>query len=245
MSNKLKKVILVTFSIIAFNSGLLFSQIDSAAIAILDNMNDFVTGLESCSFEIKTEYDIYSSRLGLVKHSDIAEVFMNAPDKIFVRKKGDSGQREYYCDGKTFTYYSVNSKIYAQVPSMPTIIETIDTISENYGVEFPAADIFYPDLVDELLENSDNISYLGITEIEGKECFHIAGTNDELTYQVWVMNDKNYLPAKLAIVYTNKPGTPQYSAVFRNWSINPVLQDSMFNFKVPSDAVKTVIKTVK
>jgi len=170
---------------------------------------------------------------------------MNAPDKIFVRKKGDSGQKEYYCDGKTFTYYSIDSKIYAQVPSMPSIIETIEAISESYGVEVPAADVFYPDLVDKLLENSDNLSYLGLTDVEGKECFHIAGTNDELTFQIWIMNDKNYLPAKLNVVYTNNAGSPQYSALFSNWNLNPVLQDSMFDFKVPSDAVKTVIKTVK
>jgi len=238
MSNKFIKVIFISFILLAAYSINTSAQIDSAAIAILDNMSDVVTDLESCSFTLKTEYDMYNIDLGLVKHSDIAKVYLKAPDKLLVNRKGDKGNKNFYYDGKTFTYFSADNNQYADMPAPPTIMETIDSISSYYGVEFPAADIFYTDLVDSLLENSNIISLLGFTNIYDKECYHIAGRTQKITYQIWIANDGTFLPVKMAIVYTSKTGQPQYEAVFQEWSVNPVLEDSMFNFAAPPDAVK-------
>jgi hypothetical protein len=235
------KAVLIVFILLTVYTGNTNAQIDSAAVTILDNMSDVVTNLESCSFILKTEYDIYSNRLGLVKHTDAATVYLKAPDKLMVNRKGDIGDKYLYCDGKTLTYYSADNNQYSVIPAFPTIMETIDSINSEYGVEFPAADIFYPDFVDELIEKSDNISYLGITMIEDKLCYHIAGTTEIVTYQVWINKD-DYLPAKMAIVYTNYTGNPQFEAQFLKWELNPVLEDSMFDFVVPQGAVKVIFK---
>ena len=137
------KAVLITLILLTVYTGNTNAQIDSAAVTILDNMSDVVTNLESCSFVLKTEYDIYSDRLGLVKNSDIANVFLKAPDKIFVNRKGDAGEKNLYCDGKTLNYYSADNNQYSTLPAMSTIMETIDSIHNEYGVDFPAADIFY------------------------------------------------------------------------------------------------------
>jgi len=240
---KLNKAVFISILFIAVFINTVFSQIDSAAVVILDSMSSVVTDLESCSFTLKTEYDIYNADLGLVKHSDIAKVYLKAPDKLLVNKKGDKGHKDFYYNGKTFTYFSADNNQYAQAPAPPTIMETIDSISSYYGVEFPAADIFYPDLVDSVIANADNLSYLGLTDIDEKECFHIAGRTQEMTYQIWIASDGSFLPEKMVINYITKTANPQYEAVFQNWNLNPVLEDSMFDFIVPEGAVK--IKVLK
>ncbi|MCX6162956.1 MAG: DUF2092 domain-containing protein [Ignavibacteriae bacterium] len=237
MSVKLTKVLFTCLISLSFYSGISFAQIDTAAIVILDKMSDVVTGLESCSFTLKTEYDIYNIDLGLVKHSDEKKVFMKAPDKMMVSNKGDKGNKSLYYDGKTFTYYSADNNQYAAIPAPPTIMETIDSISNEYGVDFPAADLFYEDLVDNIMENADAVAYLGITEAGEKECHHVAGKNNEITFQLWI-NVESFLPEKLVIVYTNKPANPQYLAVFADWKLNPSLENSMFIFSKPKDAVE-------
>jgi hypothetical protein len=233
----------VSFIILTSYSSIAFAQIDSEAVAILDRMSNVITNLESCSFTLKTEYDIYNERLGLVKYSDVASVFLKAPDKLLVNKKGDKGQKNFYYDGNTFSYYSVDNNQFASIPVTLSIMEIIDSLHNEYGIDFPAADIFYPDLVDYLITNSDNLSYLGLTNVDDKECFQIAGTSDEITYQLWITNDESYLPLKMSIVYTNRTANPQYEALFQNWSLNPSLDDSMFNFIVPEGAIK--IKLLK
>lgn len=243
MTKKSIKIILNVFLLSVAFSGKSFSQIDSAAVAILDSMSSVVTSLESCSFELRTEYDISNTRFGLVKHSDKSNVYLKAPDKFFIKREGDKGHKEFYYDGKTLYYYSADNNQYASMPAPPTIMETIDSIQNEYGIEFPASDIFYPDLVDEMLSNSDNLAYLGLTSADDKECHHIAGTNNEFAYQIWISADGSFLPVKMVIVYTGKAGSPQYEALFRNWILNPELQVSMFDFIVPAGAVK--IKIIK
>jgi hypothetical protein len=241
MYKKLIKVVLISLVFLSVSTRNTFAQIDSEAVVILDKMSDVVTDLESCTFVLKTEYDIYNTRLGLVKHSDDANVFLKAPDKLLVNRKGDAGEKSLYCDGKTFTYYSSDNNQYSSIPALSTIMETIDSIHNEYGIDFPAADIFYPDLIDELIDKSDDMAYLGLTTMENKECHHIAGTTDLLTYQVWI-NSEDFLPVKMVLVYTSKEGSPQYEAMYLDWNLNKALDDSMFNFVIPDKANKITFK---
>ena len=243
MNKKIRVVFLVSFILAGAYPGNIFAQIDSEAVVILDSMSNVVTDLGSCSFTLKTEFDVYNEDLGNVKLSDVSKIYMRAPDKLLVNKKGDNGQKNFYYNGKTFTYYSVDHNQYADVPAPPTIMETIDSLSSKLGVEFPAADIFYDDLVDSVLANSNILSYLGLTDVEDKECFHVAGATDSITYQLWISADGSYLPAKMVINYITRTGNPQYEALFLDWKLNPVLNDSMFDFVEPEGARK--IKFIK
>jgi hypothetical protein len=117
-------------------------------------------------------------------------------------------------------------------------MEMIDEFHDKYGIDFPAADVFYADFVDQILDISNALAFLGVTTVDDKECFHIAGATDSLTYQIWVAKDESFLPVKIGIVYVMKPGSPQYEAMYSGWELNPAIEDSMFNFTPPADANK-------
>jgi len=141
-------------------------------------------------------------------------------------------------NGQTLSYYSVDKNHYARTKVPGSIVEMIDYMNKDYGIVFPMADFLYPTFVDDILADATNLSMLGMTKIDGKECFHIAGTSKDKTFQFWIANDAFYLPVKLVIVYTNKPMNPQYEAVYSDWEINPVLPNSIFEFKAPANAKK-------
>jgi hypothetical protein len=107
-----------------------------------------------------------------------------------------------------------------------------------YGIEFPAADFFYPTFVDDILADSKTLVYLGLTKVDGKECYHIAGTTNDKTYQFWIANDAFTLPIKMVVIYTNKEMHPQYEATLSDWQVNPSLPDALFTFTVPHRARK-------
>ena len=162
---------------------------------------------------------------------------------MFVDKQGDKGHRVFYYNGKTFLLYSYDKNQYATAPAEISIIELIDSLSSYFGVEFPGADIFYPDFVDDLLETSNNLVFLGITAIGDKECYHIAGSKDDMTYQLWVTDDEYPLPVKLSINYILKPGNPRYTMFFKDWKLNENIDDSKFEFTIPEGA--ELVKLVK
>jgi hypothetical protein len=136
------------------------------------------------------------------------------------------------------TYYSPDKNHYAQIAVPPTVMEMIDSVNKIYGIEFPAADLFYPSFVDDIISDATNLQYLGLTKVEGKDCYHIAGTAKDKTFQFWIADDAFSLPLKVVIVYTGKEMNPQFEAVLTDWKINPDLPDALFDFSAPPKAKK-------
>lgn len=238
----IRKILIPVFFILLLLQAETRAQYDTVAILILDKMSDMIVDLDACSFKFETQYDVYNDELGLIKHSDIASVYLKGPDKLMVNKRGDRGHKGFWYNGSKFNYYSYDANQYATIDAPSGIIEMIDQVNKEYGVDFPAADLFYPSFVDDILITADYLRYLGLTNVDGKECFHIAGTSDDNTFQIWVANDEFFLPVKMALVYTNQTGNPQYEAVFKDWCLNPVLPDAMFEFPAPPKATKIELK---
>ncbi len=157
---RLKTTILLFSALLICFSALpekFYSQIDSLAVAILDSVSDRISDLESCSFKYYSEFDKISDEYGLITHSEFGTVYLRGPDKLFVEKKGDKGHRQFFYNGNTFLLYLIDKNQYASIPASMTLIEFIDSVSSHYGIEFPGSDVFYPDFVDNILENSDNL----------------------------------------------------------------------------------------
>jgi hypothetical protein len=209
------------------------ARIDTIAVAILDRMSAMIGDLSSCHVTVKSNYDIRSQHLGLVKHGDEEQLYMQGPDKLLIRSGGDRGDRNIFYNGQTLSYYSVENNQFATIPLSLPIVGMIDTVNKMYGINFPAADFFYPSFVDDLLSESKYLIYLGMTKVDGKDCFHIAGTATDKTFQFWITDDALTLPVKMVIVYTNRDMNPQYEAVLSDWQINPVLPAALFEFMAP------------
>jgi hypothetical protein len=211
-------------------------RIDTVAVAILDKMSAVIGDLSSCSVTIKSNYDITSKELGLIKHSDEQRLFVHGPDKMLVKSDGDRGSRDFYFDGAKLSYYSLDKNQYGQIDAPMSLVDMIDTVNKLYGIEFPAADFLYPSFVDDILSDSKELVYLGLTKIDGKDCYHIAGRGIDKTFQFWISDDAYTLPMKMVIVYTNQEMNPQYEAVLTDWQVNPNLPDALFTFTVPHRA---------
>src|ERR1035437_2228891 len=157
------------------------SKIDTVAVSILDRMSAMIGELGSCSATVRTNYDVSSKELGLVKHSDVEHLYIGGPDKLLVRSEGDKGSRYLLYNGKTLSYYSADKNHYAQTKVPSSVIEMIDYMNRKYGIVFPVADFLYPGFVDDILAEANNLVLLGMTKVDGKECFHIAGTAKDKT----------------------------------------------------------------
>ena len=214
------------------------SKIDTVAVSLLDRMSAMIGELTSCSVTVKSNYDVGNRDLGLVKHTDEEHIYLGGPDKLLVRSEGDKGKNYLMYNGSTLSYYSVDRNHYAQVKAPSSVVSMIDSMNKNFGIVFPAADFLYPGFVDDLLGETSNLVLLGMTKVDGKECFHIAGTAKDKTFQIWINDDPFYLPAKLVIIYTDKEMNPQFEATYCDWQINPTLPTGIFEFKAPANAKK-------
>ena len=209
---------------------------DTLAVVILDHMSAIIGDLNSCRFTLSVERDINDPQIGPVTNHDVNKVWFSGPDKLLVEGWGDRGHRGYWYNGKTLTWYSFSENNYVVIPVPGTTIEMIDSVNETYGIEFPAADFFYPTLSDDLIEHSDYISFEGRKKVGDASCFHVIARSKEITVQIWVSDEVMFLPVKFVINYSGTKGDKRYEATFSDWQINPSLPDAMFEFALPPGA---------
>jgi len=224
-----------------------FSQekrFDSTALLILERMSGLITELQSCRLKVHATYDEFASGLGLIKHSEDADLIMRGPDKLYIAMKGYKGERSFFYNGKTLSYYSFSNNRYAQLPAPKTILDLADSIYTNFDIDLYAIDFFYPDFIDDLTQNSTSLALLGQETLNGKTCFHIAGCMESFSYQIWIANDPFSLPVKVVLVYTDTSMNPQFECDYE-WELNQVYPDAVFEFAVPPGAGKTNIIPLK
>lgn len=214
------------------------SKIDPVAVSILNRTSAVMTDLNSCVVTVKSNYDVSSEEFGLVKHSDEEHLYMSGRNKLLIRSEGDKGNRYLMYNGKTLSYYSIDKNQYSQVSVQGSVVDMIEYMNKHYGIVFPVADFLYPDFVSDILAEASTLVMLGMTKVNGKDCFHIAGTARDKTFQFWISDDAFYMPAKLVIVYTGKEMNPQFEAAYSDWQINPGLPHAIFDFKAPLNARK-------
>ena len=210
------------------------SVIDSAAINIIDNMGAYIGSIDACTLTLErsTDYDGY---YGLEKHFYTDNISMIGPNKMLVQTRGTQHNKDYYYNGTKFVYYSVDENNYSVLDAPDNIIKLIDGFHKKFDIRFPAADIFYPSLTDDMIENFSNIIYMGNDYIDNVLCYHVLASNNKLNVQLWIENDKDPLPKKMVIIH--KDGNHnQYEVTFKDWVINPEIDDTIFNFYPPENS---------
>jgi hypothetical protein len=209
---------------------------DTTAVILLDRMSSIIGSLESCSFTLNISEDVVDVELGLVKNFSTSEVYLDGPDKLLININGQKGHRTFWYNGLQLVYYSFTENNYAIIDAPPTTIEMIATVNESYGIDFPAADFFYPTFTDDLLELSDDLIYAGRATVDGRICYRVIAKNKEMGVQIWISDDEWFLPVKFVMVYYDETPNIQYEATFANWKVNPDLPAAMFEFVPPPKA---------
>jgi len=146
---------------------------DPGAIYLLDRMSSVIGELNSCTFDVQISRDEYDQNLNLITKHFSHSVLLEEPDKMVVQSTGQGLNRSLWYDGEEFVFYSLKQNNYSSIPKEGNIIDAIDYLNSNYGIEFPAADLLYPSFTDDLMDEFNTIHFLGKVSISGSEYFHI------------------------------------------------------------------------
>jgi len=232
---KKKSLLLPLLLITLFGYAQEAKDIDSTAIFILDKMGEVIGDLESVTFELKNSADELDAENNIRKHYSTSVISFSGPNKLLVRTEGEKGKRSFNYDGFYLSYYNYDENNYVTLEAPESTIAMFDEMNKNYDFQFPAADFFYPSFTDDMMEAFDSIKLLGKKTIDGEECYHIMATNKEFNVQIWVSNKTYLLPKHFVIIYKNKSNL-QYESTFSNWSLNPNIPNSVFDFMPPPNA---------
>jgi hypothetical protein len=81
-------------------------------------------------------------------------------------------------------------------------------------------------------------TYYGLAPVLGYSCHHLAFTQENIDWQVWIQDGPQPLIRKFVITHKNEPGAPEFSAVITQWNLTDRIADSDFVFEPPAGALK-------
>lgn len=230
---KVSVFLLTLYSCVCFSQN--EKKVDSVAVRLLDKMSAVIGDLSSVSYDLNTSSDELNDFFENERLFNIHEVIMVGPDKMTTHSRGDKGNRATWYNGDYLSYYSFDENNYVTIEAPDNIITMIDSMHSTFDFKFPAADLFYPTLTDDILNYFDTVAYLGLKEVEGQECFHVMASSKTMTFQLWISNNALFLPKKYLFIDKEK-SYQQHEGTFNNWIINTIYPDDIFNFVPPKNA---------
>jgi hypothetical protein len=214
------------------------AAVDPKAEKILNAALDYLEAAGRFAFHAEENVDRLLPGGLKVMYSGSLDMTVRRPDRLRASYTGDLQRAEARYDGKSFTLMDLNNNTYAACPAPATLDGLVDDLKREQGFRLPLSNLLRTGLAAKAREDVRGGLYVGLHGVGGIACHHLAFSQDNIDWQVWVEEGKQPLLRKIVISFKNRPGSPQYEAVFSGWEFPPELGDGLFGFEPPEGAVK-------
>lgn len=217
------------------------SPLDPEAMQTLEEAISFLEGMESFEVEATAIFDVVQENGHRLQFEKKSHLFQKRPDKLYTERFLDNGEiRKLWYDGQKVTILDVGKKSYAQFRAPDTIDGMLDMLENLFREPYPLADLLYSDL-NFLLGLPEEATYVGSSTVSGVLCEHLAFSNENIDWQVWVEQGDAPFIRKVVITYLKQPGIPQFVSYLHQWHTPANLKEGLFSFKQPKDAERLSI----
>jgi hypothetical protein len=209
---------------------------------LLTQVSEFFSTHSEIAFEALVTYEAVQESGQKLQFDLVQRVAVSQPDRLFWVTLLDDGTTNtvWYSDG-LFTMLKQPENIYGQIEVPATIPEMIDVVVNDYGIVVPFGDLLASGDDPVFLQDLESSFYAGLAWVEDTWAHHLALRNELVDFQMWLREDGDPVPQKLAITWKHEEGLPGFVARFRKWQTSPSFDESRFRFVAPPDAERIEI----
>lgn len=219
--------------------------VDTKSDELVRKMSDFLGKLKSYRVECETLYDDVDENTGQkLQFSRQSVVDLQRPNRLRIIARGEPADRRSYYDGKKVSILDEGANVYTQVDVPNTMDGMFDMMMTRYGVAVPLTDLLVSDVYDNLMGGVLTGRDLGSCRIGPFRCQHLAFTQKEVDWQLWIEEGAEPWPRRLTVTYKDLPMAPQYTVTLTKWDKDVALSDKDFEFTPPKDADKVEMEPI-
>lgn len=214
------------------------AAVSPRAETVLRSACDFLAQRPAFSFrgEIWREH---VNRAGQkVQFSRSVEMDVKRPGGLRLELSSPFEARGFWYDGRTLTILDRKHDWYSVAAMPPTLDAAVDAARDDYGVDLPLIDLAVSDPYGDAMARVQEGRYYGSSPVLGVPCHHLAFTQANVDWQIWIEDGPQPLIRKFVITYKNEPGQPEFTALITHWDLTDPIADSDFAFSPPADASK-------
>ena len=213
-------------------------QVSEQADRLLHDMSDYLKAANEFTFRAHILYDDILPSGQKILFSGLNDVAVHRPGRLYSHGSSDAGDKRLWYDGKQVTLFDERHAVYATEKAPRTIDATLDFLIGELRFTPPLSDLLYSDPYSVLRRNTLFGFHVGVNDIDGHRCHHLAFVERNIDWQVWIDDGLMRVPRRLAITYKTLPGAPQFIATLTDWNFNARFADSIFAPSLPPAATK-------
>lgn len=212
--------------------------VEEQADIVLRQMAEYLGTARAYTFhaEITTE-DVILSNIKIQTTASL-DIGLRRPNGLYAEYAGDISQRRLWFDGEHFTLLDGVHNVYGELEVPTSLEKTLKELRDKYDSRIPMSFLVINNAYTEIIEKVKFGFYIGLRNVQGTRCHHLAFVTDDVHFQIWVEDGAQFVPRKLVVTYRNEPEAPQYTAFISDWDFAPRLSKYLFVPKIPADAVK-------
>lgn len=167
-----------------------------------------------------------------------ADMQVQRPNRLHADIHSPHSHRGFWFDGKSLTILDAQRNFFSNADLAGTLDKAVDTAREQFGVDLPLIDLAVSDPYENAIAKVQKGTYLGLSSALGYSCHHLAFTQPNIDWQVWIQDGPQPLIRKFVINHKTEPGGPEFTALITNWDITGRISDAAFVFIAPPGATK-------
>jgi hypothetical protein len=213
-------------------------KIDPKANEVLKKMGTYLSGLKTFRVESETADEKVTTDGQKIQELKTSTITVQRPGNLRVDRVGSMGKSTLRTDGKQASLYNQDKNVYALGQAPGTLDKVVDELREKFMIDAPGGDFLgskpYDDLVDGLMTGH----YIGLERIDGQMAHHIAVTEKDVDWQIWIADGEQAVPLRYVITSKDMPSQPEFTIRMSNWEPNVQITPDMFKFTPPAGAKK-------
>ncbi len=209
--------------------------ISQRAERVLRSACDFLAHTRAFSLSAEIWREHVNEAGQKIQFSHSVEMDVKRPDGLRLEISSPLSARGFWYDGRTLTILDRKHNFYS-TNAMPDTLDAMAVAAHDLGIDLPLIDMAMSDPYKNATAKVEQGRYFGISPVLGVLCHHLAFTQDNVDWQVWIEDGPQPLIRKFIITYKNEPGAPEFTALITRWDVTDRVANSDFVFQRPTGA---------
>jgi hypothetical protein len=234
------------FAVLTFPTfGAQQNPVDPRADELLKRMGDFLGQAKFFSVNAEIWQDINLASGQQIQAGRALKLQVRRPNRLHSELTSPRRHHELIYDGSSITLFNRAQNFFGTIAAPGTLDEAMDLASDKFGMAMPLEDFISSDPHKDLLQRVVSGSEIGQVTVMGTPCEHLAFSEGNIDWQVWIERGPRPVPKKFVITYKDEPDSPEFTAIFSNWDFTTQLPDFIFKFEPPAGAAKIKVKEIR
>jgi hypothetical protein len=160
------------------------------------------------------------------------------PNRLHVEIQSAYTDRGFWYDGKQLSVLDRKSNFYSTTPMPANLDAMLDAAHDKFGIDLPLIDLAVSDPYTNAIARVQTGRYLGVSTAMGYPCHHLAFTQANIDWQVWIQDGPQPLIRKFVITHKQEPEAPEFTGLVRQWDLLDRISNFEFAFQPPRGATK-------